>query len=286
MAKKYALLDEDDIYQNPDAVNIVKTNDGAFINSKAIFVEYNDVIKCPFFVMLNQMKADSNFNTLFDLDGIKNMNIVELNYWYNNRKHQNIFRCFELRDKVFDNYFNGSIAEYDEFIEDLPENELKTFPDFISYPSYLNFAEILKTAIETKAVSTVYIYNEFYNEALEQDIKESYPSARFVYGNLKEVLNNKDISKDTTYVFSDIEKIKCLEETKRLTNVSVLLAEKFGYNYNKDNKYKVDVNEIYSDYLFRMDGFDNITTEVSDEELEENEGLQNIVTSSGVIEMI
>ena len=286
MAKKYALLDEDDIYQNPDAVNIVKTNDGAFINSKAIFVEYNDVIKCPFFVMLNQMKADSNFNTLFDLDGIKNMNIVELNYWYNNRKHQNIFRCFELRDKVFDNYFNGSIAEYDEFIEDLPENELKTFPDFISYPSYLNFAEILKTAIETKAVSTVYIYNEFYNEVLEQDIKESYPSAKFVYGNLKEVLNNKDISKDTTYVFSDIEKIKCLEETKRLTNVSVLLAEKFGYNYNKDNKYKVDVNEIYSDYLFRMDGFDNITTEVSDEELEENEGLQNIVTSSGVIEMI
>jgi len=286
MAKKYALLDEDDIYQNPDAVNIVKTNDGAFINSKAIFVEYNDVIKCPFFVMLNQMKADSNFNTLFDLDGIKNMNIVELNYWYNNRKHQNIFRCFELRDKVFDNYFNGSIAEYDEFIEDLPENELKTFPDFISYPSYLNFAEILKTAIETKAVSTVYIYNEFYNEVLEQDIKESYPSAKFVYGNLKEVLNNKDISKDTTYVFSDIEKIKCLEETKRLTNVSVLLAEKFGYNYNRDNKYKVDVNEIYSDYLFRMDGFDNITTEVSDEELEENEGLQNIVTSTGVIEMV
>lgn len=286
MTKKYALLDEDDIYQNPDAVNIVKTNDGAFINSKAIFVEYNDVIKCPFFVMLNQMKADSNFNTLFDLDGIKNMNIVELNYWYNNRKHQNIFRCFELRDKVFDNYFNGSIAEYDEFIEDLPENELKTFPDFISYPSYLNFAEILRTAIETKAVSTVYIYNEFYNETLERDIKESYPSARFVYGNLKEVLNNKDISKDTTYVFSDIEKIKYLEETKRLTNVSVLLAEKFGYNYNKDNKYKVDVNEIYSDYLFRMDGFDNITTEVSDEELEENEGLQNIVTSSGVIEMV
>lgn len=257
---------------------LVLTNDAPFVNSKGMFIEYDDVIKSPFLMMLYQMRHDVNFNKMFNLDKIKLMTLEELGFWYNNRKNKNVFKCFKLRDDAFDTIFKGSISLFEEFIDELPENELKAFPEFVDYPTYLNFHNILLNVIESKVANKIYIYNEFYNEAIEKDLKSLYGnSVKFIYGDLGEILNSKDLPNELTYVFSDLNKIDYLHRTKRLDGSCILLADVFGYNYkdtdNHDGKreYIINVDEVYPDEIYRLSSFNN-TDVLIDEYKDENDG--------------
>ena len=69
----------------------------------------------------------------------------------------------------------------------------------------------------------------------------------------------KIIPQDSTYVFSDIEKVNDLVKMNRLNLSCVLIANGLRYNFmeNDSSKLKVDLEELSKKYIFKYSFFDN-----------------------------
>jgi hypothetical protein len=67
------------------------------------------------------------------------------------------------------------------------------------------------------------------------------------------------IPTDSTYVFSDIEKVNTLIAANKLNLSCVLIANGLRYNYTEEDstKLKVDLKELTEKYVFKYSFFDN-----------------------------
>lgn len=230
---------------------VILTTDTPFQNSQAIFLEYDDIIKCPQFVLAYTIKDDPVLQSIFDLSSIIGLDLEELFEWYENRKFRNIFMNFPMQPAY--NHFNTE-EDHVNFCNDLLKNISEQMPDIYTTDSWLNFAGTLSLLFDSRLVHDIYIYSEEYNKFIEDDIKKNYgASVHYVYGNLSDVLNENNVPRDSTYVFSDMDKVTKLKENGRLYLSSVIIADGFGYNVGKESIVEEYLNEV----LFKIDYFDN-----------------------------
>ena len=208
-----------------------------FYNSEALFIEYIDIIKATPYYLLDIIKNNKKLQEIMDMEPIKYLGDIGKVEWYLTRKNQNIFKellSVDIPDKEIDNI----LYKYLSFDSRL-----------VKYASSLNFLGALNVLINQKMVNHIYIYLPYEDNSIEETFFDFRFNFKFLYGDLKECLST--VPKDTTYVFSDIEKVNTLIELDRLQLSSVMIPNEYRYNKDFENKIKIDFTEINKDIIFK-----------------------------------
>lgn len=227
-----------------DTINIYTSQYGAFVNANCMFVEYHDILKIPMFSLLFAIQNNKVANGVFDLSEIKTYHTVpEMLEWYVNRTHRNIFECFPLlvpKETLPENFFDDALYNY-----------LDNMDDLYNLP-FLSFAEtVASLSVHNTIVKNTIIYNERYSPKIEADIKNHFPpTVNFIWGDFREVL--PQIEEDTTFVFSDMNKLNIMAEMKKLNYRSVIVAQNYRYNLNDEGNPIADADVLLNRFEFNM----------------------------------
>ena len=242
---------------------MIMPSNSVFQNGNSMFVEYIDIIKTPYAVLLLLLKyqaqryGDTNAGYL-DLSEIVDLDDEELGDWYVGRKYQNLFanlikEDYRLNKKEWDDILNQQIVEC---------------PQCLEQSSLLHFGYVLKQllALDNFICHKLYIWYPYDNKAVKEDIKETFSDIErymeILTGPIEEAL--KQVPNDSTYVFSDITKIGILEDLGKLDYNSIIIPEEYGYNA-EDGEWIMDLDAIKENHCVKIDMF-YATEEVVDEE--------------------
>ena len=240
---------------NEQGKKVFITYDSVFLNSDSLFIEYNDVIKSPFFTFLLSAQNNEDFNTLFDTTPIKGLNKMELYEWYQYRNDQSLFLSLEMQPEVKELFNSDDLIKTwcNEYLYGL----LDSHPELVEFDTTHIFVNTLTNIMKTTMVNKYYVYTPIYSKSIENDLHKLFnKEIIYVHGNLVDVLKENNISSNSTFVFSDIKKLIDLKEANILNGSSILIADKYGYNY----KYKelvIDVNEVCNGHIFKLNFFNN-----------------------------
>lgn len=235
------------------------TYNSTFLNCDSIFIEYDDVIKCPFFLFLNSIKDNEALSSIFDLSEISGLGMEELYEWYTNRKHQNIFKCLKLRDGVIEQFFENSIDLFNTWCEEVIYLSIDTNDYHVPSDTELNFVKVLSALMSQSLVDKYYIYTPYKSNKIEEDLIKLFGTGvTYVYGKLEDVLKENGITPNSTFVFSDLNKVHVLDKVGLLNLSSVIIADKYGYNYKDKTTPNLDVESLSKNSIFKLDFFNNI----------------------------
>lgn len=247
---------------------IILATEGVFLNSDALFIEYQDVIKSPFYIflkMINNSQGRGGLDNIFDMSELNGKNDEELYTWYIERDNQNIFKSFSIQEEIFNTSFKQDQGLVNNLCQELEEKEINDIPELVTQNAWLNFDLVLKNLIGDKnnsdLIKNIYIWHPYYVKSMEEDIHKRYGNfVKFVYGNMQEALVRNKITANTTFVFSNILHIFDLMQTNLLNYASVIIADEYFYNYNDEMDPIIDFNEVFKEYIFKLDFFNNIYT--------------------------
>lgn len=225
----------------------MRTQDKIFMNADCLFVEYYDILKCPWYVLLTVINQNEKLRPILDIDQVAYMNNDAQFEWYCNRKNRNFL--FDLAKAPFDK------VNYDEILSILMKNKI-----FYDIDSTLNAKEAIDIALRQKQVKEVIIYAEENNQFIKDDVQRLFPkynNVKFRCGNFEDVL--KDIPVNSSYMLSDINKVITMADCGKLTMASVIIPYDFAYNYVIDEKGKkvpaVNFEYLGKDHLFKVHFF-------------------------------
>lgn len=233
---------------------VYRGNDTLFYNSKCLCVEYHDVIAMPWFTILSFIKNNTGFNALFKMNEIADYDLTGLLEWYIYRKHRNIFKSIGVVDSSKD-------LTDDEYATIL-EKTMTISDDIYRIPTNLKFLSTLRILLtDASMIKQVIIYSENNEPMIENTLNQYFSKlgtkVKYMNGKFEDLV--KIVPQDSTYVFSDIEKINDLIKMDKLNMSCVLVANGLRYNYmEKDvSKLKVNLEELSKKYLFKYSFFDN-----------------------------
>lgn len=213
------------------------------MNADCLFVEYMDMIKTPWFILLSMLTQNEKVESILDLDKIRYMDSESLFEWYCRRKNRNF---------LYDLAKENTNIDYDILLETLMgSNEI-----FYKVNTELNVVRLIREVFERKLAKSIKIYNENDNEYIRKDIVNVFGktnSIKFVHGTMKEVL--EDVPANSTFILSDINKVMDLKENKKLNYASIVLPNDYDYNFiMKDGKRTplLDFDYIAIDHLFKV----------------------------------
>lgn len=246
----------------------IRAYDGMFLNSKGIFVEYVDIIKAPYFMLLFALIGDGKVPHPFTISDLRTKSFDDLLEWYYLRNNQNIFIDLledEYKDKV-------RTKDVDRFLDSLITK------DILEVSNLLNFGNVLnKLYLSNPGLSgTVYIWYPFDNKDVIEDIKTAFSGIdklKILTGDIVDAL--KEVPDDSTYVFSDASNINVLEEIGKLDFSSIIIPEDYEYNKNQGVPI-IDYRLLAKDHVFKINKFFATITQESfdlnaDENAERNE---------------
>ena len=210
------------------------TNDGMFLNAKCVLVEYSDIIRAPYWTLIELINKDPTWvKPPIIPQPILAMNTEELVEWYLNRRHPNAL------------------------IDLIPK-------DPINFCPLLLFPQVIGSLLfmDGMLVGDVLFYHPYKNDAIEEDIKNLYngTKAKFVYGDIVDVI--RDMPIDSTYVFSNMANMEALIKTNHLDYSSIIMADDYAYNRNNDNSdYIIDLIKLNETHPFKFNTFIATTDE-------------------------
>ena len=233
---------------------VYRGNNTLFYNSKCLLVEYHDVIAMPWFTILSCIKNNDNFNNLFKMYEISDYDLIGLLEWYIYRKHRNIFKSIGV--------IESSKELTDEEYSMILEKTMGISEDIYNIPTNLKFLSTLRILLsDASMINQVIIYSENHEPMIEKTLSKYFSKLgtkiKYMNGKFEDLL--KIVPQDSTYVFSDIEKVNSLVKMNKLNLSSVLVVNGLRYNYleNDMTKLKVDLKELSKKYLFKYSFFDN-----------------------------
>ena len=231
------------------------TQDEFFLNSQCLFVEYTDVIKSPYIMLLNMMVQNpDSFKEYYDVDRFRGFDVPSITEWYVNRKIQNPFTEIlipKLKEVI-------PSIEVDKFVN----NQIKEIPSLIELSPLLNFANVINQIPIGKdgIVKKLMIWYPFENDAIRSNLYDEIgDNLNFITGPLYEIID--EVPDDSTYVFSDICNIDILLEKNKLNQSSILVPSDYRYNYIEDDLLKINYEKYLDESLFKL-GFFNATMEI------------------------
>jgi hypothetical protein len=237
-----------------NTVNVYTTYDSVFLNSDAMFIEYDDVIKSPFFNYLTIVQNTDALSSLVDTSVIRGLDDAELYEWYRYRNDQLIFLSLNLTPSAKKSLPNDNTVR--EWGWKFLYNSIDIKKDLLDI-DVLPFDITLRKLMETPMVKQYYVYTPIFSSAIKEELSNYKKSITYVYGDLNDVLIKHDIPFNSTFVFSDLKKILNLKETNKLNQSSVIVADRYGYNY-KYKDYVIDLKNLGKGCIFKLNFFNNI----------------------------
>ena len=230
-----------------------------FLNTDCLFIEYDDVLRSPSFMILQVLLETKALSDFFQFEIFTSYDTDELFEWYYSRNYKNILWNIPLKKGILENTFKNDIVGFYKWCDVFINQEIKMYPD-IFLKGHLNFFNSLSIFAQQSMVKKIYIWSEFENNAIRDDVDKSFGSkANYVFGlDLQQLLVENKISSNSTFVFSNINNITSVMDANLLDYSSIVLAEYFGYNYNK-NQYNINIDQLREKHVFKFDTFDNLT---------------------------
>lgn len=241
---------------NPVEKKVLLAPDTMFTNSKAMVIEFHDVLCCHWFSLFYTVACNQVLSEVFQLDMFQGMDAGELFEWYIHRKHRNFFydlelkRCFQTQ-KDMDAAFSHLLQE------------MGGIPELYQFPTQMSMGYTMRQLILSTPhlVQHIYVYEGERKESeLENWVQETYAgkaSITFLSGPFEKAIEG--VNRDATYILSDIDKISILEQQKRIECASILLAAGYRYNAlpNDPDTLKIDIEALLQKYTCRVMMFDN-----------------------------
>lgn len=231
---------------------VLRGIDTLFYNSQCVFVEFHDVLAMPYVALLAFGKNRESFSKLFDMRQIEYCDLPGLIEWYVNRPYQNILKCLT--------YINEETSITDDMIDELLSNFMNHCPELYTIDTSLKFLSVLRLLVSDKGlVKRFVVYSEREESGIKVMLNHYFEEGKvqYLHGKFEDTIGL--IPKDSTFVFSDIEKVQKLADMKRLSYSTVLIPAGLRYNKKKDDpeKLKVDFHELSKEHLFKYSFFDN-----------------------------
>lgn len=249
---------------NNPVMKVYRAYDEMFVNSKALVIEYHDVLRAQWFATLQCIASTDAIDNFFDTSFLKTMGVDELFEWYVMREHQNFLLDLPCKTPFASKEEKEEVL--DKFLFDIGQ-----IPQLYARKVELNFHDVLTNLLADGKgmVKHIYIYGgKIKDPLLEAQFRQEYTQdVDFLYGDLGKSLEG--INKDATYVFSDVTKISELVEANRIECASVLVADGFRYNFleDEDDGLRIDDEMILENYTCRISFFNNLmVSEMVDDE--------------------
>lgn len=229
-------------------------NGEIFTNAKCIVIEFLDICMCPGFAIMNDLRRIGSKGSAYSR--YKDYSNASLFEWYVNRKHTNFL--YEL--------YNIDSNDPKKLAVDQMYEECMKIPQYYQEKAFnLNFMNILDYLRESKTlVSKIYIYSDFEIPAI-RDFLDRYKmtiSCEYIYGDFSNLLDTKITEEKTSYVFSDIEKVKILKDKNRLKMSSIILPAEYRYNKIDMNTLKYPIDEWQKEIPFKFGLFNAVSDKI------------------------
>lgn len=261
-------------YDSREAIKNKKfVENNPILNTDALIIEYEDIIKSPQFVLLQALQQQEDLKDLLDAHEIDDMSVDELYEWYVQRGNPNVILEFAIDSKVIRERIPNE-EDVINFSNQLLLQNLLEIPDLVKNGPELNFPATLRTllGIAKSLVKRIFIWSPYDSEipAIKDDITRLFGNrVTYIYGNIVDVVKEYEIGRDTTFVFSDLVHVGELADAGMLNMTSVILADDYGYSKDDDGEYILNMDALHDSFVFKFDVFDNI--HVVDEEVNEDE---------------
>lgn len=225
-----------------------------FLNSDYIVIEYIDLLKSPYFMLLSVLKSNEKFRGLLNLSGIEHLDNAGLWEWYVNRKHQNFFADLVIQDKVDMEYLNQ-----------LLEDQISLSKEFYKRAAPLNLVSSLISMTQKEIAGGVIIYYPHNNSFAKDDLARITGYDYTFMSDFNEVMEKA--KENSTYFLSDIKKIWQMKEHGCLKFSSITLPIEYRYNKKNMTDFDIDFNELTKTDPFKLSYF-MACTKITKEDLE------------------
>lgn len=218
----------------------IGSNDTIFLNADYIVIEYHDMLRSPYLVLLaliNQNKKIREVLKLEQLDGLDDLGIYE---WYVNRKHQNFF--LDL------NRYPDQISE--KRMDELLEEQVSYNKIFYEFANDLLLMPLLINRHLSKLCRDVIIYDKHNNNFAYETLNTITNKSFTVKHDIDEII---DLCKsNSTYFFSDIKNIYRLRDKNYLKYSSVTIPVEYRYNKKNLKDFDMDFDELFRKNPFKL----------------------------------
>ena len=234
--------------------NVQKT----FLNSNYVVIEYIDLIKSPYLMLLDILRKDEKLDEFFYMERVRDLDSEGLYEWYLNRKNQNFLIDLNRDTEKLSN----------EALDKFLENQMGV-TDFIYTIDPLIFADSVRKIKSIKGlVQDVIIYFPFKTDLAKKNLEELYDMPFTFMSDFDKIL---DIAgSDSTYFLSDVEKIFRMKEKGCLKFSSVTIPVEYRYNRKNPTEWKFDYDELVEENLFKL-SFLRACTYIEETEYDEGE---------------
>ena len=220
-----------------------------FSGTHAIVIEYDDIIRSPMLTVMEANKHNYKLSGLVDLRPLKFVYKYGMFEWYLNRHHRNPLQ--ELTP------IDPSYPVDDDAAYDIMKTFLHSDSHYVSESRPLVFCEPLRVIMAQKFNMEYFVYNEYGNPYIADDMAASFPGVAFkiITGPFAEAI--ADVPFDATWVLSDIRKMNDLDKAGKLNLSNIMVAGDYRYNFTDEDREKpiVDVEELRNKSVFKFKMF-------------------------------
>lgn len=211
-----------------------------FYNADYIVVEYIDLIKSPYLILLDMIRRNPRMKEILKIEEIEFLNDAALYEWYLNRKHQNFF--FDL-NKYPDQISNDALAA-------ILDDQLSLSLNFYKQSKALPMLASLKAMKTKKICRDIIIYHPHKNFHAKNDL-DSILHEDFIWMTRFEDVMKKAGS-NSTYFLSDIHHIEEMKNAGVLKMSSVTLPIEYRYNKKNMTDFDIDYEELMKETPFKL----------------------------------
>jgi hypothetical protein len=232
----------------------IVTYDNTFLNADCLFIEFDDVIRMPRFMLLFLLRDSEELGKIFDLSEVSSLSLDELYEWYVNRKYRYVFRNLPLTEEAKEKYFQNDEKKMSHWVRNFEYQEYTAIEAAVTTNTDLNAAEMLRMLSGDRIVKNILVYSEYDSDAIREYLSTEFGSnVRYVHGKLEKVLEEQKVTNNSTFMLADMNKIQIIEKCGLLDYSSLVIPD--GYGYNKELDFSIE--ELLNTHLFKIDFFDN-----------------------------
>lgn len=215
-----------------------------FLNSDYVVIEYVDLIKSPYFILLSLLKNNDRFKGLLKLESVVHLTNAGLWEWYVNRRHQNFF--VDLVNLTEDDIKN-------DYFDELLEDQISLTEKFYTQASPLNLVRSLVDMTAKEVAGGIIIYHPHKNSFAKADLERITGYSYTFMDDFDAVMEKA--KENSTYFLSDIKKIHRMKEHGCLKFSSVTLPIEYRYNKKNMTDFDIDFNELSKTDPFKLSYF-------------------------------
>lgn len=214
-------------------------NSNIFFNSDYIVVEYIDLIKSPYFILLDLIRKNDRIREILKLELIDGLDDDGLYEWYINRKHKNfLIDLNRYPDKI-------SNEELDKILDD----QISLTPVFFKNAEFLTIRDMMIVMKEHKMVKDIIIYYPHSNTFAKEDLEYELGYDFTFMSNFDEILDL--VGRNSTFFLSDIDLVYKMRDRDILQFSSITIPIEYRYNKIDMENFKIDFLELYRKTPFK-----------------------------------